>query len=247
MDMCKGMDTDTRAVNIDCEENSTHNVQEGHMQQGHTPKNNIARNNCEIFTISDSTKNYPCIIVDTGERETCLTVLPDVWQAPCCASDICTTCLDTYIAGKVEEGIIDIQCPGSICNKPLDPQIIKQVVPFDRSQRLSFLRVKAGIYKFRKACPFCDYILSVEKPVLDFHDKDESIAVCPHCFKEWCFYCMAPWHEGMTCGEYKGSVANTGVEKWANPKGKGNMRKAQMCPTCKVSFIIFTISDKKKH
>ena len=242
MDTSKGMDTDTCAVNIDCKENSTHNVQEGHMQQGHTPKNNIARNNCEIFTISHSAKNYACknslkLKVNTGECETCLTVLPDVWQAPCCTSAICTTCLDTYICGKVEEGIIDIQCPGIACTKPIDPQTIKQVVPFDRSQRLSFLRVKAGRYKFRKACPFCDYILSVEKPVLDFHDKYESKAVCRQCLKESCSYCMAPWHEGMTCGEYKGSVANTGVEKWANPKGKGNMRNAQMCPTCKVSFI----------
>ena len=235
----KGVDKNTCVIQIDCEEEKIKNSEEAISKQEETLNKGSTGNNSEIFTISHSAKNYTCkssLKLDTGECETCLTVLPDVWQAPCCASDICTTCLDTYISGKVKEGISDIQCPGSMCNKPLDRQTIQQVVPFDISQRLSFLRVKAGKYKFRKACPFCDYILSVAQPVLDFHDKYESIAVCPQCSKEWCFYCMAPWHEGMTCGEYKGSMANTGVEKWANPKGKGNMRNAQMCPTCKVSL-----------
>ena len=178
----KAVDNNTCVIQIDCEEGKIAHSEEAISKQEETLNKGSTGNNSEIFTISHSAKNYTCrssLKLNTVECETCLTVLPDVWQAPCCASDICTTCLDTYIAGKVEEGIIDIQCPGSMCNKPLDRQIIKQVVPFDRSQQLSFLRVKAGRYKSRKACPFCDNILSVEKPVLDFHDKYESKAVCP--------------------------------------------------------------------
>ena len=156
-------------------------------------------------------------------------------QTPCCNMSLCFECFDTYISCKVDDGEIDIKCPGHSCDKFLDHFLITKVVVYEKKQRLSFLRVKADRYKNRKACPFCDFILTTEKSVVDFHDKYESIAVCPRCFREWCFHCMSPWHEGMTCGEYKGSLDSTSVEEWANPVGTAGKRNAQMCPNCNVS------------
>ena len=165
---------------------------------------------------------------------TCLEI-KHTWQTPCCNMSLCFECFDTYISGKVDDGDIDIKCPGHLCDKFLDPFIITKVVIYDKKKRLSFLRVKADRYKNKKACPFCDFILTTEKSVVDFHDKYESIAVCPRCVQEWCFYCMTPWHEGMTCGEYKGSLDSTGVEEWANSEDTAGKRNAQMCPKCNVS------------
>ena len=173
------------------------------------------------------------------ECETCFE-LKNTWQTPCCNLNMCFMCFETYLVGKVDDGEIDIQCPGNSCNKLLHPFLIKKLINYDKSQRLSFLRIKADRYKNRKACPSCDFILTTEKSVVDYHDKYEAMAVCPRCFHEWCFHCMSPWHEGMTCGEYKGSQDNTGVKEWANSKGPSGKRNAQMCPNCNVSFPSFS-------
>ena len=169
------------------------------------------------------------------ECESCFE-MKHTWQTLCCHTNMCFMCFDTYININVDDGKVDITCPGHSCNNVLDPLLIRKVVTYEKSQRLSFLRVKGDRYKYRKACPFCDFILTTEKSVVDFHDKYESIAVCPRCFREWCFQCMTPWHEGMTCAEYKDSQDNTGVKEWANKKGTSGERNAQRCPNCKVSI-----------
>ena len=69
--------------------------------------------------------------------------------------------------------------------------------------------------------------------------------LCPFCESKmdfrgdgnYTFHCMTPWHERMTCGEYKGSLDNTGVKEWANPGASSEKRNAQMCPNCNVSIF----------
>ena len=178
------------------------------------------------------------LLLTRGECQTCFE-MKATWMRPCCGIRMCLSCLNSYISGKVDEGIIDILCPGHQCLITLDPGLIKQIIDEIKSKRLSFLRVKANRYKFKKACPFCDFILSMDEEVLDYYNNFESIVVCPGCKQEWCVHCMAPWHEGMSCGEYRSSMTNTGVEKWASGKQKEQGdRNAQKCPNCEVRFIV---------
>ena len=184
-------------------------------------------------------------LLTKGECQTCL-ITKASWKRPCCGIRMCLPCLKIYISGKVDEGVIDVICPGHPCSILLDPGLIKQIIDKIKSKRLGFLRIKANRYKFKKACPFCDYILCMDQEVLDYYNNSESIVVCPGCKEEWCVHCMAPWHEGMSCGEYRSSTTKRGIDKWALRKQKNGDRNAQKCPNCKVRFLSNIIYSHSK-
>ena len=71
-------------------------------------------------------------------------------------------------------------------------------------------------------CPFCE-------SKMDFRGDGNDT-----------FHCMTPWHEGMTCGEYKSNQDNTCIKEWAISEEPPGKRNAQMCPNCKVSIPFFT-------
>ena len=58
--------------------------------------------------------------------------------------------------------------------------------------------------------------------------------VCPECFLVWCFPCQAPWHEAVTCKEFR--RGDKLLLKWAQQHVHGQAN-AQRCPKCKVSEI----------
>ena len=184
------------------------------------------------------------LLLKRAECETCLETKL-TWQPMCCNVHVCLICLDLYISSKVEQGVIDIQCPGHSCETLMDPAMIKSVVVNEKSKRLSFLRVKSNRYKNRKACPICDFVLSMDDSVLHFYKEFESIVLCPKCENEWCFHCMVPWHEGLSCAAYKASSTDTGVTAWANKSktktGIYKERNAQKCPSCKVLIYVICI------
>lgn len=60
--------------------------------------------------------------------------------------------------------------------------------------------------------------------------------VCPECFLVWCFPCQAPWHENVSCKEYR--TGDKLLRKWAQSHVHGQAN-AQKCPKCKVFSSIF--------
>ena len=96
-----------------------------------------------------------------------------------------------------------------------------------------------------------------EQPILVISGHKETQAetrgeilkhLCPFCESKMdfrrvgndTFHCMTPWHEGMTCGENKGSLDNTCIKEWAISEEPPGKRNAQMCPNCNVSIPSFT-------
>ena len=56
--------------------------------------------------------------------------------------------------------------------------------------------------------------------------------VCPECFLVWCFPCQAPWHEAVTCKEFR--RGDKLLLRWAQQHVHGQAN-AQKCPKCKVT------------
>ncbi|XP_058591133.1 E3 ubiquitin-protein ligase RNF217 isoform X2 [Panthera onca] len=54
---------------------------------------------------------------------------------------------------------------------------------------------------------------------------------CPTCQFVWCFKCHSPWHEGVSCKEYK--KGDKLLRHWASEIEHGQ-RNAQKCPKCKI-------------
>ena len=161
----------------------------------------------------------------TGECAVCLESTR-VCQMECCQLSICPPCLDTYLSGKVDRGVINIVCPGPTCDKALDPKFIKRSITTVKSKRLSFLRVKADKYENRKACPMCSHVHSFDDPITLRSYKKTGKVNCSNCKKDWCVNCNCPWHVSLSCQDYK-------MKSWANGS-KHLGRRAQQCPGCGV-------------
>lgn len=54
---------------------------------------------------------------------------------------------------------------------------------------------------------------------------------CSECNYHWCFKCHAPWHEGLSCKQYR--KGDRLLKSWAKEKIHGQLN-AQQCPKCKV-------------
>ena len=153
-----------------------------------------------------------------------------VWQRLCCQVNVCLRCLDTYLTGKVDSGVTDIQCPGSTCKKLVSKAVISRTISTAKNKRFEFLCIKHGKYNKKRACPMCNQVQTFEKQGIDQLRMMPNIR-CPSCKKNWCFNCVVPWHRNMNCDEY--TESDTGIRKWAEG-GRFGKRKAQKCPGCGV-------------
>ena len=157
----------------------------------------------------------------------------DVWKALCCSAEICSSCLGTYVTAKTDDGIIDIKCPGSDCDKRFNSYIIRSLVRPEKIKRLEYLQVKHGWYPHLKTCPFCDNMYDLrEIPFIGFYRTKMR---CMACRKAWCSHCELPWHGKMKCVDYV--EQETGIREWAKTRYK-NSQNAQQCPGCQVRIYI---------
>ena len=160
----------------------------------------------------------------------------DVWKALCCSVEICFPCLDTYVTAKIDDGIIDIKCPGSGCEKRISSNIIRTLVHPEKIKSLEYLRVKRGWYPHIKTCPFCDNMYDVrDMPSIGSQPKKMR---CLACRKVWCSHCELPWHGKMKCVDYV--ERETGIRKWAKTRNKKSQSawNARPCPGCQVRMYI---------
>ncbi|ESP02642.1 hypothetical protein LOTGIDRAFT_138098 [Lottia gigantea] len=55
--------------------------------------------------------------------------------------------------------------------------------------------------------------------------------VCDKCELRWCFPCHGPWHEGLSCKDYR--KGDRLLQMWALEMKSGQVN-AQRCPRCKI-------------
>ena len=87
-----------------------------------------------------------------------------------------------------------------------------------------------------KTCPKCCAIKEFDKSLFEGVRRKKTIprlVTCDECQFEWCFHCHAPWHNKMTCKEYR--EGEKLLRSWA-AKYDNNQHNARQCPRCKVSL-----------
>ena len=88
----------------------------------------------------------------------------------------------------------------------------------------------------RKTCPQCCAIKELDKKLFEgvrWRKHVPRRVVCDECQFVWCFFCHAPWHEKMSCKEYR--EGEKMLRSWAAKKNQ-NQQNAQRCPRCKVKI-----------
>ncbi|GFQ02132.1 probable E3 ubiquitin-protein ligase rnf217 [Phtheirospermum japonicum] len=117
-----------------------------------------------------------------------------------CDHSYCSDCMEKYVATKLQDNIVAINCPVSGCEGFLEPQHCISILPkqvFDRWGDALSESVILATQKFY--CPFKDC------SALLVDDKNEAIAEseCPDCNRLFCAQCKVPWHSGIDCTGFK--------------------------------------------
>jgi E3 ubiquitin-protein ligase RNF217 len=184
-----------------------------------------------------------------AECQVCLEESP-IRPLSCCSSTICSTCIHSHLSTNITEAQIRISCPSC-------PHI------FSREEILALLSEKdlngeiAERYKrfyadinhepHIKTCPQCCAIKEVDKKLFEgvrWKKRVPRRVNCNECNFEWCFYCHSPWHEKMSCKEYREGAKL--LRTWA-AQTSDNQQNAQQCPRCKVRRSFFFLGLRKNQ
>jgi E3 ubiquitin-protein ligase RNF217 len=157
----------------------------------------------------------------------------------CCLSSVCSSCIYSHLSSHICEAQIRISCP-SCPHIFTREEILSILSDTDENGEISekYKRFYADINREAhiKTCPQCCAIKEIDKNLFEGIRWRKNIprhVICNECQFAWCFYCHAPWHEKMSCKEYRDGEKL--LRAWAS-QTNNNQQNAQRCPRCKVAI-----------
>jgi len=168
-------------------------------------------------------------------------------ERKCCQYKVCNSCVNTYIQTQIKQccGQIQIECLNSKCTKLIHrDEINERMKKLDKDALKIYLKflIDANKDSNCKTCPRCSHVMSITnfaeikkrptKSKLKFNSAPKLTKVqCNECQLVWCFQCHAPWHDGITCNEFR--KGDRMLKYWASEVHYGQ-QNAQLCPKCKI-------------
>ncbi|CAO2841632.1 unnamed protein product [Amaranthus hypochondriacus] len=195
----------------------------------------------EVGESSGSTFNSYVEIVDEIENvgceemflcEICADSKPqkESFRIKGCLHSYCSSCIESYVASKLLDGVSRIDCPVPSCCGVLEPEYCRGIIPFDVFVRWGNLLCESVILSSQKFyCPFKD----CSALLVDDGSEMITMSECPNCHRLFCAQCKVGWHDGVECAEYQ-SLSKDEREKddiMLRKLAKSN--KWQRCPVCK--------------
>ncbi|PIN13541.1 hypothetical protein CDL12_13838 [Handroanthus impetiginosus] len=155
----------------------------------------------------------------------------DLFRVLGCDHSYCSECVGKYVASKLQENIITIDCPVSCCNGFLEPYHCHSILPkqvFDRWGDALCESVILASEKFY--CPYKD----CSALLIDDGDRNDVIVEteCPECKRFFCVQCKVPWHYGIDCLEFQ-KLAGERSEEDIMLMNLANSNKWMRCSKCK--------------
>ncbi|XP_070396614.1 E3 ubiquitin-protein ligase RNF217-like isoform X2 [Dermacentor albipictus] len=154
-----------------------------------------------------------------------------LYRRPCCNFPACTPCLKRYYASRVRQNNIQIECCNVRCHQFVSRDEISARLPADSKEHFHRLLVTANVST--KTCPHCNHVTRRPKP-------DNQPLKCDACGSFWCYACHAPWHEGLSCRQFR--KGDRLLKAWARTTAHGQVN-AQRCPKCKIFIQRITGCD----
>lgn len=173
-----------------------------------------------------------------------------LYLRPCCNFPACTQCLKRYYMTRVVQGQLKIECCNVGCKHYVHRDEISARLPQDIKEQFHHLIESASSTSKSKTCPHCNHVCQLpgnsQRSWVHWRFKKASPKEpvnCPSCGLTWCFSCHSPWHEGMTCREFR--KGDRLLKSWAKSVNHGQVN-AQKCPRCKI-FIQRTSGCDHMH
>ena len=146
-----------------------------------------------------------------------------------------TECLQQYFQSEINQNHCPLVCPVVECRKILSTSDIKQVLSDDLIEKYEKYSILNAISEqsdiFWCPNPECNYAFSIEDANADVKEYH-----CEMCGKHYCLNCQVPFHEGMTCKEYKKTQKTSKEQELKAEKQFRSFvksSKTKQCPFCK--------------
>ncbi|KAL3623560.1 hypothetical protein CASFOL_032376 [Castilleja foliolosa] len=152
-----------------------------------------------------------------------------------CRHFYCSECMKKYVASKLQDNVIAINCPVSDCKGSLEPQHCTSILPKQVFDRWSDTLCEAVILATEKFyCPFkdCSALLVDDKNGLN----DEVIveSECPECNRLFCVQCKVAWHAGINCSEFQKLNKDERTNEDIKLMNLAKRKKWMRCPGCRI-------------
>ncbi|XP_019194897.1 PREDICTED: uncharacterized protein LOC109188733 [Ipomoea nil] len=151
-------------------------------------------------------------------HETCVICLEDVeaveiFSVDGCMHRYCISCMKQHIEVKLLHGVVPV-CPHEGCNSELRIDSCKKILT-PKLINILYQRIKeASIPDGEKVyCPYpkCSELMSKDE-VWEYSRRAvvgsiliNGARMCTKCKNQFCINCKVPWHDNMSCNEYKRS------------------------------------------
>ena len=176
--------------------------------------------------------------IDYSHKEDCIvcydTVYGKTQQRTCCKKSVCSACLSAIINTNIEEGRFFISCPNPECEKGAIKR--DEVLQFTNGRVKNLyekMRLEAENSDSKKACPNCCHITEHKLPSRARRFREEKVRItCEKCSHDWCFRCHAPWHDKLSCRQFK--KGDKQFSKWTKGRAHNGIANCQKCPLCQV-------------
>ncbi|XP_020871054.1 probable E3 ubiquitin-protein ligase RNF144A-B [Arabidopsis lyrata subsp. lyrata] len=151
-----------------------------------------------------------------------------------CSTFYYNDCVSKYIAAKLQDNILSIECLVSGCKSSgrLEPDKCRQILPREVFDQWDDALSEAVLMRSKRLyCPYkdCSTLLFIDKSEVKMKDSE-----CPHCHRMVCVECGTKWHPEITCEEFQKLAGNE--------RGRDNISLATMakkknwkrCYSCKL-------------
>jgi hypothetical protein len=152
------------------------------------------------------------------KRETCTICLEDtdvtkIHVIEGCAHCFCFSCMKEHVKAKLFHGTLPA-CPQEGCTTKLTVEGSK-IFLSARLLEIMVQRVREGLIPLSQKiyCPYpkCSALMSLSEVIHPMQDSSSKYTVadvaalrkCVKCRVSFCMSCKVPWHDGMTCCDYK--------------------------------------------
>ncbi|KAF7840451.1 putative E3 ubiquitin-protein ligase RNF217 [Senna tora] len=151
------------------------------------------------------------------------------FNAKNCTHFYCIECIVKYIESKLQDNVPILACPRPNCDGILEPSYCRAILPYKVFIRWEKALCEQGIPENLKFyCPFkdCSALL-----INDNNNNNVIItySICPHCGRDICVNCKAPWHIGFECVRFERLKHN----EEALMMDLAKRSKWRRCPNCK--------------
>ena len=192
----------------------------------------------DMFDDDDFYPRLSVTPIDYSHQDTCIVCYDTVYgtaeQRSCCNKAVCSACVSAIIHTNIEQGLIFITCPNPECKKGAITR--EEVLQFTSGKVRNLyekMRLEAESDDTKRACPNCSHITEHKLPSRGRRFREEYVRIkCEKCDHDWCFRCHAPWHDNVTCRQFR--KGDKQFSKWTKGHTHAGVANCQKCPLCQV-------------